>query len=282
MGTAAIVLAVGLVGAFTVDADDDKPASLAVRDDATTTTAETVPVDESPVIGVTTTLLLTNASTTSTRPPATTTTIKIPDPGPTKPPAPGAYGYKFVYATDPSRNADITEQISAQPDQNGVHYRKETYPDGQGNTLTNDVAYAADAVRLTMSHIASAQTSIDCGWTPPIVLFLLPLAVGKTWSYDSKCSATVSGAQATVQKKGDNKVIGKSLDTIGNVAVRTWVIEEHTITSVSHPFFNTTRDAVVTRHWAPDYGLITFEKEVGKTNGQDYTTERTLQNVKPR
>ncbi len=113
-------------------------------------------------------------------------------------------------------------------------------------------------------------------------MLVLPLALDKAWSYDSRCTASVSGAQVTIRRKGENKVIGKALDIVGTTSVRTWVIEEKATTTVSSAFFNTTREATVTRHWSPENGLITFEKEVGTNNGQAYTTERTLQNVKPK
>ncbi len=154
MGASVIVLVIGLIGLATVD-DDDSPANLAAGDRTTTTAVSdtTAPSDTTTaaVVGGTST---TASKSPTTRPPASTTTIasaRVPDPGPTKPPAAGTYMYKFVYADDPSRNSDITLQVEVQPDQAGVPRRKETYPDGQGNNLSNDVTYASDGVRITVS-----------------------------------------------------------------------------------------------------------------------------------
>lgn len=284
LGAVAIVLVVGLIGAFTVDSGDDASASVAAR--GQTTTTDQAAIDESPAIGdvsATTTTVLVKSTTTKPAAPTTTIASKdVADPGPMKPPAVGTYTYKFVYADDPSKNANITQQYEAQPDQNGAVRRKETYPDGQGNKLTNDVSYGADGVRIHASHIVATQATIDCAWSPPILVFLVPLSIGKTWGYESSCTTSASGAQVTVKRKGDDKVTGKALDIVGNTSVRTWVIEEHVVTTVTSAFGPTSRDAVVTRHWSPDYGLITFEKESGTTNGQKYLTERTLQDVKPK
>ena len=282
MAVTVIVLVVGLVGAFTVDGDAadtdlatvDRTTTTVGSDESTTTTAT---LEDSPAIGGNT------ATTTSAKATSTTVAIgSVADPGPSKPPAPGTYTYKFVYASDPSRNTDIDQRVETQPDKDGVQYRKETYPDGQGNKLTNDLSYSPDGVRLLASHIAAQQGNIDCNWTPPIHAFKTPVTVGAKWSTDSKCSTTSNGVQVTVQRKSDYKVTGKSSDIVGTTPVRTWVIEEHAVTSVTTPYFPTTRDAVITRHWSPDYGLLTFESEIGKNNGQDYRTERTLHNLKPK
>ena len=279
---ASIVFVAAVIGAFTVD-DGNGGAKVAASDRTTTSTTGDVTstsLDEgNPASDATSTTAATVSSvkaTTTTKPSA-----PVADPGPAKPPAPGTYHYKFANPQDTSKNMDTTEVIESQPDQNGAARRKETYPDGQGNNLSNEVAYAADGVRVFASHIVSAQGTVDCTWNPPILEYAVPLSVNKTWSYDSKCTTTAAGAEVTVERKGDDKVTGKTVDLLGTTSVRTWVIEEHVITTVTSVFFSTKIDAMVTRHWSPDYGLVTFEHESGKNNSQEYVTERTLQSVKP-
>jgi hypothetical protein len=283
LGAIAMLTLVGaVIGKITIDNDNGGSNLAADRRATTSTTAADTgttvsEADEgNPAVGGdTSSTVATKSSTTTTR----AGTANIPDPGPTKPPAAGTYRYKLADPNDTSRSSENTYVVAVQPDQNGAHVRKETYQSGQG-TAENVVAYAGDAVRILTSHLGG-QTPVDCTWAPPITQYALPFALNKAWSSDSKCTATVSGGKTTVERKVDDKVTGKAVDIIGNTSVRVWVVQEHSITTINNPFFSLKIDDTLTRHWSPDFGLVTFEHDEQTVNGGTDVSERTLQNLKP-
>ncbi len=161
--------------------------------------------------------------------------------------------------------------------------RKATYTDPQGNTLTNDEVWATASVTVPTTHIETPQgQKLDCTWKPAILVFQLPLAVGKTWSSDSTCTTSADGVQATIRQSFQSKVTGKALDKVGTTNVPTWVIEVTFTSTVTTPFGPQNASGTLVRHFASDKGLITYEKAAGKFQDTPYTSERTLQNLAPK
>ncbi|MBA3652784.1 MAG: hypothetical protein H0W70_01170 [Actinobacteria bacterium] len=286
MAAAGLVLVVGLIGAFTVDSGDTRLAADRKTDRSAGETTITTTGDA----GATTLTTGAAGPTTSAAPPTTkalsaTTapgTAAVPTPGAAKAPAPGTYTYKIAGTADPSSNGDRDAKVEALPDQGGAVGRRETYQDGSGNTLANEEAWSADAMRVSSSRIASPQGTVDCTWQPALLAFQFPLDVGKTWKTDSTCTTTVSGTQVTIHRVATSKVTGKSLDKVGDVSVPTWVIESTGTTTVRSAFFNSDVAESAVRHFAADRGLLTYEKATGTTNGRSGDVERTLRNVNPK
>jgi hypothetical protein len=287
MAAAALLFVIAIIGAFTVDSDDTKLASNA-GSTTTTVTGETVP-GVTPTVATTAVASATTAArgkapvtTAVTTGPPPTAARAVPDPGATKPPAAGSYEYKLTDST--GKTSTMTEKIEVKPDQAGAARRLDTYTDADGNTLTNDTAWAPDSVKVLTSHIVSTQATIDCTWNPPILVAALPLAEGKTWTSDSTCKTTVQGAQITIHRVEQMKVTGKALDQVAGTSVAVWIIEGTSTTDVSSPFGTQHAVQNVVRHFAPPRGLLTYEKTNGQsaTSGQSLSSERTLQNLAPK
>lgn len=280
----AIVFVVALIGAFTVDnggktklATDNSATSTTAALETTTTAAPSVTTARGTATTAAKKATATTAASAGGPPP--TVSANVPDPGPVKPPAAGKYDYAV---TQNGQSSTMTETITAKPDENGAARRTDTYTDGQGNTFTNEQAWSADGMRWLSSHIASAQGTFDCTWTPPILFYAFPLSVGKTWNIDSTCKTTVQNTPITVHVTGNAKVTGKSLDKVAGTNVATWVIEATQNTDVQTTFGTQHTTATLLGHFAPSRGLDTYEKESGSAYGQTYNSERTLQNLTPK
>ena len=281
MIAAAAVLLVSLIGLFTIDESD---SSLAATTDRTTTT-ETAPAgDDNPAFVDTTVAgsATTAAPSATTRPQSSTTIANVPDPGATRPPAPGVYVYAFTTAADPSANGDRDFKIESLPAENGAPAAPGDVSEAQNSTVTQEQTWAADAVRMTRTQIVAPQATVDCTWKPPLVVVRLPLTVGKTWTSDSTCTTMAQGVQVTIRQATTSKVTGKFLDKVGNVSVPTWVIESTGTASAKTPFGNVDTAVTSLTRFAADRGLVTYDKEVGKGPTSSYERERLLKSFSPR
>jgi hypothetical protein len=284
MAAAALLLVIGIIGAFTVDSGDSKLTASSAT--TTTVAGETTTSDVATTEPAATATTVTGGTTKTTKAGGSTATTAasatVGDPGVTKPPAAGTYVYKFTSTADSSSNGDTEAKVEALPDQNGAARRRQTYKDGSGNTLSNDESWGGDAMKVLSSHIVSPQATVDCTWQPPILVFQLPLAVGKSWNFDSTCTTSFSGTQVTIRRNGTAKVTGKANDKVGDVTVATWVIESSGNTSVKSAFFNTETAEKTTRHFASGKGLVTYEKGTATTAGSTAEYERTLKSLSPK
>ncbi len=86
----------------------------------------------------------------------------------------------------------------------------------------------------------------------------------------------------TVHVTGQAKVTGKSLDKVAGTNVATWVIEATQSTDVQTAFGTQHTTSTLLQHFAPPRGIATYEKESGSAYGQNYDSERTLQNLTPK
>ena len=276
---ATLVFVVGVIGAFTVESDDTNVA--ASRDGASSTSSTTVESTSTTGFATATTVA---TGTSTTRPNTTATTVapNVPDPGPTRPPAPGTYLYTFSNTVDPSLNGNNERKVEEVAPENGVPRRRTTQRDAQGNTLVNDEVWASDAVRVTASHIGSPQGSVDCTWQPPLLALQLPLAIGKTWKTESSCTTTVSGTQVTIRRVGESKVTGKVLDKVGDTSIAVWVIESTGTTTVRSAFYNDDTRETVNAHFASSRGLTTRETGTIEGASRKGSYDLTLQSLTPK
>jgi len=276
MAAAAVLLVLGLIGVFTVDADDNTDLAAS---DRTTTTGDTgtttTLVGIAPLLGRVTTTV---AGTATTKPATTSTSSNapVPDPGPVRAPNPGTYTYNFASQADPSTNGETESKIEVLPPLNGAARRRQTYKDGEGNTLANEETWDNGGLSVTTSHIVSPQATVDCTWKPPLLVLGFPLAIGKTFTTDSTCTTMVQGTQVTLHRQAEGKVTGKFLEKIGGTSVAVWVIESTGTTTVKSAFFNTETTEKITRRFAPGRGLITYEKGDISANGRTSSYDRTL------
>lgn len=282
MAAAALVLTVGVIGAFTVDADDTRVS--ASRE--TSSTSSTVPAEETTTSGVledtTATTTAASTATTSATTGTTASSANVRDPGPAQPPAKGTYVYTFTNSADPSLNGNNERKVEELPPEAGSPRRKTTAKDAAGNTLVQDQRWSNDGVRATASRITSGGSTIDCEWQPPLLEFALPLSIGKSWKADSTCKTMVAGTQVTIRRVADYKVTGKALDKVGDADVATWVIESTGTTTVRSAFYNDDTKEKVTTHYAARRGLVVSEKGDTETASRKISYELTLQSLTPK
>lgn len=281
MAAAALVLVVGLIGAFTIDPDDE---TVSATSDTSTTTSTVVSESTTTTVsaaGGNPSETTVAAATSSTARP--TPAANVPDPGPTKPPAAGTYMYVLNNSADPSLNGDTERKVEELPAEGGATRRRQTQKDAQGNTSADDVTWAADAIRVTMSRISSSSGgTIECTWQPPLLMAQLPLSIGKTWKTDSTCTTTVAGSQVTIRRVADTKVTGKALDDVGGEKVAAWVIESTSTTTVRSAFYNEDTKATSNVHFAAPRGLITIETGTIESGPRKGTYELKLKNLAPK
>ena len=190
--------------------------------------------------------------------------------------------YTFTNTADPALNGNNERKVEELPPEAGSPRRKTTAKDAAGNTLVQDAKWSNDGIRVTASRITGGGGTVECEWQPPLLDFALPLAVGKTWTFDSTCKAMVGGAQVTIRRIGESKVTGKALDKVGDTDVATWVIERTGTTTVRSAFYNEDTKEKVTSHYAAPRGLTTSEKGEAESASRKVSYELTLQSLTPR
>lgn len=304
----ALLLLVGMIGAFATQ-NDDNASDIATGPGASTTTTDAAGFGDGGSGGgdgggtggpggslVTTTTKPGGPTTTAKRGTAATsppTTVKgcssspagaaaaTADPGAPKAPTPGTYVYESTttgdYASPCSRS---NTKIAAGADGAGV-VRRQTTSENPGGSLTSHEAWSADAMRQERLVFTGGFGTFECDWNPDPVVLSFPLAVGKTWSADSSCDTSVQGLPLHIRAQGTGKVTGRTSVVVDGTRVNVWVIES-TIKVTTTGAGNTTQDQVGTSYFEPTRGIEVYSKDTS-TGGQEghNTVEKRLTSFNP-
>jgi len=129
---------------------------------------------------------------------------------------------------------------------------------GQQAMARNTVAWGtAGAVvrRSVITFSAGGSQQIDCVWQPAFAQYAGALAVGRTWSFDTRCAAQIQGFDVTVQQRATRRVTAAAQVAGPSGAVATWTIADDTTLTVTTPIGVATVHTVGTQSLAPSLGL---------------------------
>lgn len=273
-GACGLLLIGGIAGAATVDEDDATISGTgpAVPGDSTSTTVAGVgePLAPAPVPGAadpatTATTGGAGATTTTVAGAATATTRGRAGgskaPGALTAPKPGDYVYEAVTTGAGSGTSRSTTRVEAAGSEGAATLQTITIPidlGGQQATTRNTVAWGpAGAIvrRSVITAAAMGPQELDCVWQPAFPQYAGGLAVGKAWSYDTRCAGKVQGIDITVQQRAARRVTGSAPAAAPGGTVPTWTIADDTTVVVTTPFGATSVRTVGTQQLAPSLGL---------------------------
>lgn len=273
-GCTGLLLLGGIAGAATVDpgSDGDKPKSASAPGD-TSQPGDTAPP---PALGGPETLppvtaapgRVTTATTSAARGTpaagATTTTTRAgrsTAPGPLVPPKAGDYVYE---ATSTSPSGTKTERTTTRVEPGGTEgpatIQAVTIPldlGGQRAVARNTVAWNGGALvrRSIITAAALGQQQLDCVWQPAFLQYAANLAVGQSWSFDTRCSGKIQGFDITIQQRATRRVTGTAQVAGPAGAVATWTVADDTSWVLTSPLGVATVHMVGTMALAPSIGL---------------------------
>lgn len=281
----AFLLFMGVVGAFAVDDEGDTldadgdfagetafPSTTAPGDLAEVTQSTVADPDAGDGDAPVATTAPGPAAPGGTAAPATVT------PGAVKAPAPGTYRYNRVSTADGKKDEKQTDVKVEAAGNEGSTSRVRVIVQEEGFTITHTLAWAPSEVRTEVSRFESSFGTFDCDWNPDSVEYPLPLATGKTWKIDSSCTVTANGQQITVRRTGDFKIVGARSVDVGGTRVSAWVVESSQNVQFG-PRAQRTEEVV---HFAPEHGLVVYEKSTVKTSEGERSEEIRLQSLKSR
>ncbi len=272
-GACGLLLLGGVAGAVVVDEDDGGPAASGALapDDSTTTTVgaggEVVaPVPLGPD-GVTTTVAGAAPSTSAPAPgvaATTTTTVRAgrpATPGPLVAPRAGDYAYEAT-STSPSgsRTDRSTTKVEVAGAEGATTIQAITIPldlGGQQATARNTVAWngAATVRRSVITVAALGGQQVDCVWQPAFLQYAGGLAVGKTWTFSTRCAGKIGNIDVTIEQRATRKVTAAATVAGPAGSVATWTIADDTTVVITSPLGAGTVRTVGTQSLAPSLGL---------------------------
>jgi len=277
-GATGLLLLGGVVAVATVDDDDDGDATIeaapaARSEEATATIApapapdpapETVPGPPGTAATASTAAAASGPTTTLASAGRTTTTAKPRAgavPGALVAPKVGAYGYDAT--TTSGGGAPSTSRVTVTVEGAGL----------EGSTTLQDISIPTDQLgqrTIIRSRVAwgpagavvrrSQAMGADCLWQPAWPQYVGGLKLGRSWSYDTRCSVTTP-VQATIERRGTRQVTGtQTIDAAGR-SVATWTIavDETTVFTTTLGVFSVR--SVGTEQLAPSLGLPVSKTE---------------------
>jgi len=273
-GCTGLLLLGGVVGAATVDASS-KRTGLARAPDATTPAGDTTtstgaaanpepvaPVPLNPGISPT----VTAGAPVSGFSAGTTTTAaarpgKSSTPGPLVAPKVGDHVYESTSTSaSGTRTGRATTKVEAAGTEGSSTIQVVTLPLDLGDqqvVAANTVAWGAGAVvrRSVISLSALGPQQLDCLWQPVFSQYAGGLAVGTTWSFDSRCTGKIQGIDVAVRQRATRRVSGAAQVAGPAGAVATWTIADDTTIEVTSPLGVATVHLVGSQSLAPSLGL---------------------------
>jgi len=177
-------------------------------------------------------------------------------------PKPGDYAYEST-TTSPAgpRTERATTKVEAAGTEGPATILAVTVPldlGGQQAVARSTVAYSAGAVVrrsvITINAFGQPQ-QLDCVWQPAFAQYAGGLAIGKTWSFDTRCTGKVAGFDVSVQQRASRKVTGAALVAAPGGPVATWTIADDTTIVVTSPLGVGSVHMVGTQSLAPSLGL---------------------------
>jgi len=292
-GATGFLLLGGVVAAVTVD-EEDTAASVGVVDstepDGTSSaTSVTEPPVDLPLVG---SEAPPGAPGPTTDPPAavppgpsstattragrtTTTTAARPGgaaaPGPLVAPKVGSYGYD---ATGSAGSSRVTVTVEAAGTEGSDTLQDITIPTdqlGPRTTIRSRVAWGPAGAIVRRSQAAGG----DCGWQPPWPQYEGSLAVGKAWSYDTRCTVTMP-VQATIERRGNRRVTGSQTVDVAGRRLATWTLAVDETTTITTVFGVITVRSIGTEQLAPSLGVPVTKTEALSGTGVAAGSTSTL------
>jgi hypothetical protein len=303
-GATGLLLLGGIAGAATVDPDEEKAeVPEAVGSTDTSVAAPEAPPGETvapapvpgapPDVGASTTAT-TAAATATTAAAGRTTTSARSAGGPAAPGAlvaPKVGGYAYEATTTSASGQPQTNRTTTTVESVGTEgsntIQTVTIPldlGGQQATARNTVAWGSSGAvvrRSVISASALGAQQIDCAWQPPFAQYAGGLAVGKTWTYDTRCTGKLGALDVTVEQRATRKVTAAATVTGPAGAVATWTIADDTTVVVTTPFGATSVRTFGTQQLAPSLGVpvrseMTVEARMGGASPERSTVTTKL------
>lgn len=299
-GACGLLLLGGIAGAATVDEDSDdaKPGAAAVASNDTVPPVASgsdevpgvapvpaAPGGSTPATGGAPSTTVVGGATTTTAAPAG----KASRPGALKVPKVGDYTYEATATSGAgNRTERTTTRVEAAGNEGATTIQVITLPldlGGQQAVARNTVAWgtAGATVRrslITVTSLGNAQ--LDCTWQPPFLEYAGGLAVGRSWSFTTRCAGKVQGFDVTIVQRATRKVTGTAQVAGPAGTVATWTIADDTTIELTSPLGNGTVRRVGTQQLAPSVGLpVRTESKVdarmtGSTPTQSTITTKLL------
>jgi hypothetical protein len=280
-GACGLLLLGGIAGAALIEEDTNTPASSqgpeegGEGEEATTTTigpggeaAAPPPVPVDPGAATTAT---TGAPSTTGGPAAAPPTTGQGRPGGSTGPGalvPPKHGSHVYEATTTSASGTRTERTATTVEPAGAEgattLQAITIPldlGGQQANARNTVAWsdAAGAVVrrsvITVTVGGLGPQQLDCVWQPPFPQYAGGLAVGKAWSFETRCAGRIQGFDVVVDQRAARRVTGSGSVAGPAGAVATWTIADDTTVLVTSPLGVSSVRTVGTQQLAPSLGL---------------------------
>ena len=162
-------------------------------------------------------------------------------------------------------------------------------PDGE--SLAREVHHSTN----TAPDGSKSEEESECDWQPDRLQLVFPLRVGLEWSWESSCSGSHDGGEATTTSKGRATVTGTRDIDVGGRSVSTFVIELTGTEDTSGRLgedrdakFNSHVEQRTTSFFAPSIGLsvrveaeqtsdVTFEGSQGGPQNSKTTQTSTAE-----
>jgi hypothetical protein len=285
LGLDVVVLAVGIIAAFTVGGSSTPPARPVGSNAAVGPGGQQAGSDHATT--TTTTAGGRTASSTpappgrSNRGPATTAApapvrAESAPPGPASPPKTGTYTYHVTRGSDSSNTT-----VKVADDGRAADGVQQAITQNQGSeSITNHVTWRSDGEVLRSTDFNSPQGSSPCDWQPDILQVKLPLAVGVSWDVDSSCQAVLAGTPTTTHEVFHAKVVRYEQLVVGGTAVDCWVLSRSEKTTLTSTQFNVDQQGTSTVWWAPSAGLDVRTETKGTVTstykGQPHSSDTNL------
>jgi hypothetical protein len=298
-GASGLLLLGGIAGAVTVDEepDQDGPSEALAPNETTPDplpgldTVAPVPFPGASGAETTATTAAAGATTTAAAGQAATTTTAAArggaaaKPGALVAPKPGDYAYDAT-TTSPSgsRTDRTTTKVEAAGTEGATTIQAITIPldlGGQQALTRNTVAWgsAGAVVRRSLVTITAfgQPQQIDCAWQPAFPQYAGALAVGRAWSFTTRCAAQVQGVAVTIEQRASRKVTGAAAVVGPAGSVATWTIADDTTVVVTTPFGPASVRTVGTQQLAPSLGLpVSSTSEVEARMGASAPEKSTV------
>lgn len=277
----ALLLFAGVAGAVVKPGDQkvragDKPgqpAALTEKGDAksagsTSSTAPTAAGSPTTVAG--------KASGTKTTTAKSAPASRTPNPAATwTPPKDGKYTYK----TEGEKDAqEVTVKTT---DRSGGEVRQSTTGQfgGGGGSGSVETVWNSKGYYWERLSGGDGAASGACDFQPPLHLLAQPLAVGATWSFDSRCTITFGAESVVIHIFGTSRVTKADLVQVGGTVVDVWVIDRDMTTDFTYNGKANTTKAKATESWAPAYGLNVVSV---RTDEHGQTSKKSLESLEPK
>ena len=296
-GATGLLLLGGVVAAVTVDEEETASSVGVVDSPGPDDTSSSTSVTESPVdLPLVGSEAPPGAPGLTTDPPAavppgpsstattragrsTTTTAARPGaavaPGPLVAPKVGSYGYDATGSAGSSRvSSRVTVTVEAAGTEGSNTLQDITIPSdqlGQRTSIRSRVAWGPAGAIVRRSQAAGG----DCGWQPPWPQYEGGLAVGKAWSYDTRCTVTMP-VQATIERRGNRRVTGSQTVEVAGRRVATWTLAVDETTVVTTIFGVITVRSIGTEQLAPSLGVPVAKTEALSGTGVAAGSTSTL------